>query len=57
MQIYINVWFIFLNEKIMQNRVNILDSQSFKFVFGHGQIKVAHCPPKKIIQNFEMHHN
>jgi hypothetical protein len=46
MQSYINVWIVFLNEKFMQKRVNVLDSQSFKCVFGNGPIKVAHCPQK-----------
>lgn len=36
----------FKNQKFMQKRVNILDSKSFKFVFGDEPIKVTHCPQK-----------
>jgi len=42
----INVWIVFLNKKFMQKRVNVLDPQNFKFFFGNGPLKVAHCPQK-----------
>jgi hypothetical protein len=47
----------FKNEKFMQKRVNILDSQSFKFVFGDGPNQSGPLFPTKQIQSFEMHHN
>ncbi len=47
----------FFNEEFMQKKVNVLDSQSFKFCFWRWANQKWRIVPKKQFQSFEMHHN